>query len=630
MRSAGFRRFEQKKGRRPGIRALPTDEVAYPELERRGFVIPEAVEEIGVRAYVEPGGRKPKWAPSAERRSSRQALIVRAVPRTDGTLGLLAWAISDRDAPSVPVRSGLVVPDDASEEEIASLRSDGLDVRQLRDFVGKVFLPQAWRRQIPVVGFDLPRVLGLMARDWTATEDGGGLSLILATAPADALTPKQRRGRRRLRDGGYEIPWVPRVLVDPLDGERAFVSFSRTVDKGKGGPGHFIDLHIVQGAQGRASRTPAELVEAHGLAIPEGQGPEAHLREVEVLARCYWRMLARHESIVGRAWGMDRIQSGGSYSKALLERVGQVPPLVRWPNFPKWVLGVSAESFFGGEYHLDHRGELIANVVPFDIQSEYGLAAVLTRASRVLAAQKLRIQPIDPVKLTERLRTITLDNALNPKLYAELGFTFARLVLLGQVVPSRPAEDGEWPLRVAPTWCREPTWHHALTLARAVLDPASAPLEDGQVIEAFRIVSEGRQRGLASVDFPGLGRFDQTSRNADLFAFFGSGRALLQAGEPQADLGPWTAKDLDRFLKGVIPMAAFGIFAEVRPRRARGRRERVTVWGGDRTPRRAHMRVVEEPGPWQFWPIASAVTAAGRLLFHVVSLLVAEEGGRRA
>lgn len=477
--------------------------------------IPEPVEELGVRVYVEPQGWEPMQAKDRTGRPSRQALVLKVEPGPSGDLELAAWGITDRDAPSLPVRSGIVVPDGATDDELEDLHSSGRDVRRRKRFVNEVLLPLAWRRQVPLVGFELPRTLGLLGVDWTPTKDGDGLSLIADSGPAEALAPKQRRGRRRLRDGGYELPWVPRIIIQALDGERAFMGFAATIDRHKGGGGHFVELRVVHGAQGGSTRSVAELADAYDLPAPSGEGPDRLLAEVEVLARCYWRVLDRHESIAGLTRGIDRVQSGASYAKVALERLGLVPSSIKWPDFPKWVLSAAAESFFGGEYHLEHRGEPVPDVVPFDVLSEYGLGATLIGAWHVLTAHKLRVESVSPGWLLERLRGLTLDAALDPGLYRELGLVFARLVARGQVLPSRPATGSEWPLRVAPTWCPEPAWHHALSLARAALGPESAPFGDDQILEAFRVVPEGRQRGLRDRS-PRAGDVRPTARRGSL------------------------------------------------------------------------------------------------------------------
>ena len=133
-----------------------------------------------------------------------------------------------------------------------------------------------------------------------------------------------------------------------------------------------------------------------------------------------------------------------------------------------------------------------------------------------------------------------------------------------------------------------------------------------QIIEAIRMVPHGKQRGLKPTVLYGKVHIDP--REDDFF------RHVIEQRECHK-----SNRGLDRFLKTLANSGSYGLFVEVTPETTR-QPTSVKVFSGDK-----HFEqegsMVEMHGQWYFPPVASLITAGGRLFLAMLETSVSDRSG---
>lgn len=127
------------------------------------------------------------------------------------------------------------------------------------------------------------------------------------------------------------------------------------------------------------------------------------------------------------------------------------------------------------------------------------------------------------------------------------------------------------------------------------------------------MVPHGKQPGLRRTSLRGLVEFDP--RRDDFFRFVVEQRERVSK----------TDKPLAAFLKTLATAGSYGLFVEVNPKPNRDGR-RLTIWSGE-TRYQCPSTILEQPGRWYFPPIASLITAGGRLLLAILERNVTVRDG---
>jgi hypothetical protein len=510
----------------------------------------------------------------------------------------------------------------------------------------------AVNKRLPLVAFNLPAHLARIAADWTATAPvrrrrkrkrgsrprrrprgrrsqsvfGGGVSLILWTVAAP-----QKRGQRRLRNGGFENGFRPRVRCKLLGDGTVFMDvplpsapFKTDLAPEGGGkpdgswpPRRLLTLErLYLALTGQRTRSLAAACARFAIDCPpdEPTGPDDLVRLAEhCLARCeaahrlYQRLLDLH----GRyrlPVAPDRVASAGTYAKATLETIGITPPLTRYHGTPAG-LGAAACAAYGGWSGVGIRSLPASAPVPVRLVDAAGMYPVCAHKLAIwplLTAEQLHLEPVLPAEIEQWIArqtpgTFTLTPGLN---------VLCRRASAGAVLPQRIQPFSTWLTTVAALRCEQALWWPLPDLVHSYFETGAVP----KLEACLRLTGTARLPALRPVELPGLGRFDPNQPGADLFLFLAIARLKLEAGAGDFD-------DAERArLASVYKLwdnsACSGIYLEVHPEEPSKRPRNGTVIGPD-GPYETKAHSFEEPGRWYFPPFYSLVTGAARLLLYL-------------
>ena len=496
-------------------------------------------------------------------------------------------------------------------------------------FVGSVFRNAAFKLRATVVGFNLPFDLSRLAQGWGKSRKDPGFSL--------------RMWGRELDGRWDDHPMRPRLGVQKLAPGRALIQFRRAIQvdpedqipEGEWEPdpayafrGHFLDLHTLGFALGgrRVSLARAcqmfgaevgkGTVEEHGKITPEYI--DYNRQDVEATASLFEKLYSEY-----RRHPIDlqatKAYSPASMGKAYLRAMGVVPPLEKWPDFPKEVLGWAMTAFYGGRAECRIR-HIPVPVVTVDFLSMYTTVCSLLGIWRLLTAKRIKIMDTT-AEVQALLDEVAADGPeviLDRDRWPELA-GFAQLQPEGDIVPVRAdygLGDKDRPqIGVNPFTADEPLWYTVPDLIADALLIHRPP----RVLQAFRLVPNGRQPGLKAIRFRGDIEVDPT--RDDFFKLVVEERKRSQT---RTDLTDEERDWLNTGLKTVASATGYGITAEMI--RQDGEHDTVTVYGlGDTF--EVDLDHPENPGAFCFPPFAALITGGARLMLATLERLVTDRGG---
>ena len=464
-----------------------------------------------------------------------------------------------------------------------------------------------------IVGFNLPFDLTRLARRWPEGKKNEW-SLVLV----------------QYKDGNENLHY-PRVLIDPIDSKKSFISFrAEWVPKdGKSKPtkigeSRFLDLRTLLWAlfnQGLSLKKACELeaFKKHDLPqkidhTPTGKVSFEEIKYARQDVRCTAALLnaAKQEfDLHPIPISPDRAYSPASIAKGYLEAMNIEPPEEKF-NVSNEHLGIAMEGFMGGRSETRIRLEEVP-VVPVDFTSEYPSTCVLLGLWDILTAKNLSF--VDATKETRRLATrITLDGCFRPPLWPNLRF-FALVKPQKHILPVRTMYNGRTP-NIGNNYLSssKPIWIAGPDLIASAIQTGSAP----EVIRAIRLVPHGKQSEMQRVNLRGMVEIDPYKE--DLFKHTIEQRKLHKSD-----------KDLYYWLK-VFANSMYGFFAEINPEPTPQRDPvRVHVYSGEASFVPAKRFGTEEKqGGWYAPYLASLITSGERLLLAMLEKCVANAGGVHA
>ena len=605
---------------------------------------------VALRALIRRPGRRPKTGATRKSRKSQKSgtrprwlrivVVLDVETTTDptqrftfGSYRLYTWD----GATLVCVEEGLIYGDDLktrdpdgfeilkeySETQLADVVEDEpskLEFLSRSQFVHEIIWRLVCRRGALLVGFNLPFDLSRLAidvgegRDRKAHRFRGGFSFILS-----------------------RNPHRPRLACKHVDSKRSFMKFERAKSQRRA-PGPLLDLRTLAFALTNESYTLAAACEAfrvthrkqhvHRHGVISKRYIDYNRRDVLATAELLERL--RHEfdrhPVPLAPW---QAYSPARIAKAYFRAMGITPPQEKFRNVPTWVLGASMLAYYGGRTEAGVRRQ-IAPVVYLDFLSMYTTVQSLMglwdfqRAARVEVEKGKRVI----ADVQQLLATVTLERCLEPGFWRELrGFAKVVpdndvLVPDNDVLPVRAqygeAGDETFTIGVNPVSLRSPMWYALPDLVVSVLRTGKVP----KIVNAFRLVPRGRQRGLRSTKL--LGTIDVDPRDQDFFRTAIEARKRIERDE---DLSPEERKRLSSFVKTMANSGAYGVAAERnRETPLVDEREKVTVFGAA-GPFAGTTAAFEEPGEYSFPPIAALVTAGARLMLALVERAVRDRGG---
>ena len=211
------------------------------------------------------------------------------------------------------------------------------------------------------------------------------------------------------------------------------------------------------------------------------------------------------------------------------------------------------------------------------------------------------------------LADVTLERLFQPVFWKQFNF-YGRIVPDGDVLPVRSVYDdksGTCNIGLNSLHWKQPIWVAGPDLIASVLLSRRVP----NVQEAFRIVSNGKQRGLRSIELRGAIAIDP--RKEDFFT-----RVIEYRKQNKAD------DQLEHFLKILANSTSYGTYLELNPVKSDpGNRPKITVHSGDRIFEQSAPDIVEEPGSFYFPILGALITSGGRLLLAMIERCVRDAGG---
>lgn len=355
------------------------------------------------------------------------------------------------------------------------------------------------------------------------------------------------------------------------------------------------------------------------------------LYDVQKTSELLWALEAEHQKHPINLHP-SRAQSGASIAKAYLDAVGARPRFLVQPNFPKPYLGYAAQAYFGGR--VESRIHPPVPCVYMDYVSMYPTVFTLLGLwETAVTPATLEIEKIPRHEIEELIARVRRDPdmLLNQASWRSLSF-FALVNPNGARLPVRTfarsktraeLERGADHLMVTigPVESKEPLWYAGPDLAAAAADPNGGM---PRVVRAWRLRPKGKLDTLTSINFRGVDPIDP--RTDDFFA------RLIELRKAKTN----DQLDDDRRSTGykvVANSGAYGDFAEtnpidVDPDENERKQRRVAVFA-DKT-FETEVDRPERHGRYCFWPIASLVTAAARLMLDVGIRLVERAGGEVA
>jgi hypothetical protein len=482
----------------------------------------------------------------------------------------------------------------------------GFPLYSQSEFVEQIFYPAMKRDGALVCGLNLPFDLSRLAVEWDKGGRGGSDSRIWSLTMARYANDEENKNWRRVR-------------IQPLDSKKAFISLApEWIPKGrtrewKREP-HFLDLRTFAWALFNESfslKTLCEKLKTEHQKIDHEPTGEVTPQEIEYArqdGRCTVDALNALKLEFDRhPIGLKpyHAYSPASVAKSYLDAMGIIKPAKF--KVPAKYLGIAMQSFYGGRSETRIRGVEVP-VAPLDFTSEYPTCCALLGLFDVLTAKRVSFDN-DTKRVRTFLKSITLENCFRPASWEQYRF-FALIKPDDDILPVRTVYDGVTQ-NIGNNYLKSdvPIWFAGPDLIASILqNNGKVP----HILKAVRMVPHGKQTGMESVSLRGS-MVEIDPYRDDLFKKIIEQRRLNKAD-----------KALSYWLK-ILANSIYGFFGELNPD-ALSKKVSLNVFSGEKNFPDAS-NVIENPGGWFFPPLASLITAGGRLLLAMTEACVQEKKG---
>jgi hypothetical protein len=431
---------------------------------------------------------------------------------------------------------------------------------------------------------------------------------------------------------GSENKFYPRVLIDPIDSKKSFISFAwEWIPKGKKtkrtkiNESRFLDLRTLLWAlfnKAYSLKRACDLEKGpfKGRNLPQkiehrptGKVTAEEIEYARQDVRCTAALLnAAKQEFDLHPIRLDpcKAYSPASIAKAYLEAMHIKKPSHKF-KVPNEILGMTMESYMGGRSETQLRHAEVP-VVPVDFTSEYPSTFVLLGLWDILTAEKLTFED-DTEGVRNLLKQLSLDPArcFNRELWPDFRF-WARVTPDDDIVPVRTSYNGITQ-NIGNNYLKDTKaiWFAGKDLIASVIRTNKVP----QIEKAIRIVPHGKQKGMKPVKLRGMVEIDPYKDD------------LIQRAIEQRKLNK-SNKELYYWLK-IFANAIYGFFVEINPEQMpEESKARVRVFSGeDSFEHKELCRIAEAPGKWYAPYLASLITSGGRLLLAMLEASVTNAGG---
>jgi hypothetical protein len=537
------------------------------------------------------------------------------------TLNFGVWRFCQiEDAEFVAVQEGVFYRDGLALEDVHTIRkyaqkhrADGLPrgadrelaVLSQSEFVERIFW-ESVRAGALIVGFNLSFDISRIAAQW-ATAHNGGFSFVLS----------------QLSKKGVENRHRPRIRIAPLNGVAEQIELTavrRENEQHRWRRGRFLDLHTLAFALTDNSYSMAGAIQAFGSKPekmehePTGLITEKEISYARQDVRATLGLLntLKHEyELHPIALLPDRAYSPASIGKAYLRAMGIVEPMRKFRDIPPKIHGIAMAAYYGGRAECRIRRWPVS-VVPVDLTSEYPSVDALLGIWDVLTAARLTTE--DATKDVRALLTnVTLDKLFHRASWKQFKF-YARIMPEGDILPVRSVyggKSGTCNIGLNALNWKQSTWIAGPDLIASVLLSGHTP----NVLEAFRIVPHGKQRGLRPIELRSA--ILVNPRKEDFFTRVIEYRKLNKADDR-----------LQYFLKILANSTSYGTYLELNPVKIdASNRPQITVYSGEHIFKQPAPDTIEQPGSFYFPLLGALITSGGRLLLAMIERCVRDAGG---
>jgi hypothetical protein len=363
-------------------------------------------------------------------------------------------------------------------------------------FLDKVLWPIAQLEGL-IVGFNLPFDLSRLALGWSAARRRlrGGFSFYFWKY-------------EHKKSGKHRASWYrPRIKIKHLDSKRSFIRFTQPKaehDKRSRGPfleSRFLDLRMLAFALTDRGHTLESACDAFGVEHGKTKAKRHGVIDEEYIDYNRRDVLATLELFLKLREEFDRhpisldpckAYSPATISKSYLRAMSVIPPVKKFANVSKEILGYAMTAYYGGRAECRIR-KVVAPVVYLDFRSMYPTVNTLMGLWRLLTAESLQI--VDATDEAQQLlQSASVRGCFDPQFWRKLPF-FARIKADGDFAPVRAEYgDGNGSLNIGvnPLTSAKPLWYAGPDLVASTLLFGKPP----RIIEAFKLVPVGMQKGL--------------------------------------------------------------------------------------------------------------------------------------
>lgn len=474
------------------------------------------------------------------------------------------------------------------------------------DFVEYVFWKTV-RKGGLVVGFNLPFDISRIAIQ-AGPGDEGGWSFVLSEGKLSV-------------PGKLDVdPNRPRVTVRSLNGKMAFIGLSsKWVPKEWPRHGRFLDLRTL----GWALRDSAFSLKSAGsdkgfsaavrkmknhklTGLVTAKEIEYCRQDVEATASLLNAMKKEFDLHPLKTLLPEKAYSPASVAKAYLEEMEIAHPKAQFQVSDK-NLGVAMQGYYGGRAECRIRKTSVP-VVHTDFTSQYPTVNALLENWPVLKAKSVIFKNCK-YEVKKMLSTLKLEETFDPEFWKELSF-FALVQPKQDIFPVRAVYNGRTQ-NIGLNYLRsaEPIWYAGPDLVASALLTGKLP----HILKAVRMGWRGQRSELKATNLRGMVPVNPVKDD-----FF---RHVIQ----QKSVHKPKDKSLSNFLKILANSGSYGLFVEINQEKLE-KPVNVKIFSGELAKEKTH-RDVEKSGNWYFPPLASLITAGGRLLLAMLERCVTDIGG---
>jgi len=468
-------------------------------------------------------------------------------------------------------------------------------------FIARIFWGAVRRGEL-IVGFNLPFDLSRLA---VRAANGRKRSWSIAVS----LRKSRRTGQLEAN------PERPRIVILSQNSKMAFIRLGSVLHRDEWKKeARFLDLRTLGWAIRNRAYSLNRACKAFGVEgkikhKPTGRITPKEIRycrgDVGATARLLNAMKAEFDLNPIESHP-DKAYSPASIAKAYLDAMRIDLPKVHF-KVPHKTLGIAMQTYYGGRAECRIRRTKVP-VIHTDFTSQYPTVNALLGNWDVLKARSITFK--NHTRATRKLLSrVGLRTAFTLRFWKRLSF-FALVKPENDVFPVRTVYGGKTQ-NIGLNYLRSktPLWYAGPDVVASTLLTGKPP----KILKAIRMVAKGRQAGLQVTNLGGMVRVDPVKED-----FY---RRVIE----QRILHKPKNKPLADFLKVLANSGSYGLFVEVNTE-TNTKDKKVRYFSGEKSGRKL-TNYVEKPGAWYFPPLASLITAGGRLLLAMLEQCVQNLSG---